>query len=326
MRVNIRRETRQISRTMYSICWHVADGQQKSAHVQGIDISNSGIRFQCTAELAPGTSVFIEGPQRDPTGYGIVRHCTLRDGAYVIGVELKEAREAQSRSSEEIDFYEFLQISPRAELATINRVYRFLAGRYHPDNPDTGDADKFVLLTRAFEVLSDPERRGAYDAFRKNQEPEPSPLLQSIDYMDGVEGEVNRRMAVLSQLYNRRRTSPDLPGVSIFTIEKCMAFPREYLDFTIWYLRSKKYITVGDSSELVLTALGVDYVEANYAKIPVLNKLLLLREAPAAGSAAHKENARHSSNGDNHFTLECGDSSGDRSFEDEDLSGRSDGI
>ena len=59
-------------------------------------------------------------------------------------------------------------------------------------------------------------------------------------------------------------------------LEKQMAFPREYLDFTVWYLRSKKYIISEDNSELALTAAGVDYVEENYSKIPVLNKLLLL--------------------------------------------------
>ena len=40
------------------------------------------------------------------------------------------------------NYYEFLQISPNAEPDTIHRVYRFLAARFHPDNPETGDADK----------------------------------------------------------------------------------------------------------------------------------------------------------------------------------------
>jgi len=35
------------------------------------------------------------------------------------------------------DYYEFLQISPNAEGETIQRVYRFLATRLHPDNPET---------------------------------------------------------------------------------------------------------------------------------------------------------------------------------------------
>jgi curved DNA-binding protein len=280
MRVNLRSEQRHKTKSTYTICWDVRDGKQDSAQVQGIDISGSGVRFRSPVELRPGTAVFIEGPEEELTGYAAVRHCTRLDGAYIVGVELAEGTQkpAFPTQPEDIDFYEFLQISPRAEVGTINRVYRFLAGRYHPDNPETGDPNKFVLLTHAFEVLSDPERRRAYDATRNTSEPGASPVLASIDYMDGVEGEINRRMAILSQLYNKRRTTPEAPGVSLFTIEKRMAFPREYLDFTTWYLRSKKYITVGDNSELVLTALGVDYVEANYAKIPVLNKMLLLKD------------------------------------------------
>ena len=53
-----------------------------------------------------------------------------------------------------------------------------------------------------------------------------------------------------------------------------MGFPREYLDFTTWYLRSKKYITKEDNSDFSLTPLGVDYVESNYSKLPLLRKLL----------------------------------------------------
>jgi hypothetical protein len=68
--------------------------------------------------------------------------------------------------------------------------------------------------------------------------------------------------------------SPDAPEVSLAEAEERMGFPRDYLDFTIWYLKNKKYITKGDSSDLALTALGVDFVELNRSKIPILNRLL----------------------------------------------------
>ena len=171
-----------------------------------------------------------------------------------------------------IDYYEFLQISHHAELATIHRVYRFLASRFHPDNPETGDAEKFVLLKHAFDVLSDPERRAEYDATRQVEEP--VPMSASIDFMDGIEGELNRRLALLALLYLKRRTNPDAPEVSLAEVELRMGFPRDYLDFTTWYLRSKKYITKADNSDFTLTALGVDFVESNYENIPVLNRLL----------------------------------------------------
>ena len=60
-----------------------------------------------------------------------------------------------------IDYYELLQISPNAELETIQRVYKMLATRYHPDNPETADQDRFVPLTHAYETLSDPVHGGA---------------------------------------------------------------------------------------------------------------------------------------------------------------------
>jgi DnaJ-class molecular chaperone len=62
-----------------------------------------------------------------------------------------------------IDYYQLMQISPAAEAETIQRVFRLLANRYHPDNPHTGDAGRFTRLTRAYETLSKRETRAAYD-------------------------------------------------------------------------------------------------------------------------------------------------------------------
>ena len=62
-----------------------------------------------------------------------------------------------------IDYYELMQISPNAEYETVQRVYRMLATRFHPDNPNTGNADKFLRLNEAYEVLRDTERRQEYD-------------------------------------------------------------------------------------------------------------------------------------------------------------------
>ncbi len=172
------------------------------------------------------------------------------------------------------DFYEFLQISPNAEQATVHRVYRFLAGRFHPDNPVTGDAEKFVLLKQAFDVLSNPESRAEYDAAYKKEAPQPVPLSTSIDFLDSIDGELNRRLALLGLLYIKRRTNPYVPELSLAEIESRMGCPRDYLQFTTWYLVSKKYVTQTDSADYTLTALGVDFVEENRASVPVLNKLL----------------------------------------------------
>ena len=183
-----------------------------------------------------------------------------------------------------LDYYEFLQISPNAEQDTITRVYRYLASRFHPDNPETGDVDKFIVLKSAFEVLSDPQRRAEYDASR--HEEVVAPISASVDFMDGVQGELNRRLALLALLYLRRRTRPDSPEVSLAEVETQMGFPRDYLDFTTWYLKNKKYITREDNSDFSLTVLGVDFVESNNTTLPILNRML------NRGNGAGPENKR----------------------------------
>jgi len=174
-----------------------------------------------------------------------------------------------------LDYYEFLQISPHADYETIHRVYRYLASRFHPDNPDTGDPEKFFLLKSAYDVLSDPDRRSEYDREYEREEPVRNiPLSQAIDFMDQVQNKLNRHLAVLAVLYYKRRSNPFNPQVSLAEIEHRMGFPRDYLDFTTWYLSKKGYITRADNSDFALTAEGVDYIESQRARIPVLNRLL----------------------------------------------------
>lgn len=172
------------------------------------------------------------------------------------------------------DYYELLQISQSAQQETIHRVYRFLASRVHPDNPETGDPEKFFILKEAYDVLSDPERRAVYDSSRQGQEAKTAPLSSSIDFMDSLHGELNRRLAVLAILYIQRRSNGNSPELSFRDIEKRLGFPRDYLEFTTWYLRTKGYIDRADNAAFTITAEGVDFVEAQRASTPLLDKLL----------------------------------------------------
>jgi curved DNA-binding protein CbpA len=173
-----------------------------------------------------------------------------------------------------IDFYELMQISPNAEATTIQRVYRMLASRYHPDNPNTGDTDRFILLQNAYSVLNDTEQRTAYDLEHKLQRIQPNPVFGMKEFILGIEVEANRRLGILSLLYNRRRSDPDRPSHSIFELEAMMSIPREHLEFTAWYLREKQFIRRDDHGELLITAEGVDHVEQRRPENPILQKLL----------------------------------------------------
>jgi len=178
-----------------------------------------------------------------------------------------------------VDYYELLQISPNAEQETITRVYRILAARFHPDNPHTGDAEKFQLLTRAYHVLSDPNRRAEYDAELAIMRMQPIGVFGLKDFAVGIDGEANRRMGILCLLYNRRRTDPDKPGVSVLELEQTMTFPREHLLFTLWYLKEKDLVRQDGSSDFVITAQGVDWVEEHLPKNRILYHLLKAAES-----------------------------------------------
>ena len=160
-----------------------------------------------------------------------------------------------------IDYYELLQISPNAEPETVHRVYKMLAQRYHPDNPETGDTERFVLLNQAFDTLSNSELRSSYDALYQEHRAKPIELFESKDFTIGVDGEANRRMGILCLLYTRRRSDPDDPGISLLEFESIMSFPREHLLFTMWYLKERNFLQMDEASNYVITGPGVDYVE-----------------------------------------------------------------
>jgi curved DNA-binding protein CbpA len=196
-----------------------------------------------------------------------------------------------------IDYYEFLQISPHADAETIHRVYRYLAGRLHPDNPESGDSEMFRMLKAAYDTLSNPSRRAEYDAACRREAKEEPPLSNSIDFLDSVEGEQNRRIALLAVLYYKRRANPRFPEVSLAEIERRMGFPRDYLDFTTWYLTKKGYVSRADNSDFSLTAEGVDYIESQRGNLPVLNRLLTDGTAVMATAPTRKQGPDGRSNG-----------------------------
>lgn len=65
------------------------------------------------------------------------------------------------------DFYEVLGVNRGAEQQEIKKAYRKLAMKYHPDrNPGNKEAEeKFKEVQRAYDVLSDTQKKSAYDNF-----------------------------------------------------------------------------------------------------------------------------------------------------------------
>ena len=160
-----------------------------------------------------------------------------------------------------LDYYEDLQISPNADQETVERCYRLLAKKYHPDNPVTGNNEKFNTISSANKVLSDPEKRAAYDVKYEDVQKQKLKILSKISPSEGLENDHQIRHAILSALYiDRRRNSTDT-GVGSWRLEQLLKWPEKTLEFHIWYLKEKGWIQIVDTGGYAITASGVEVVE-----------------------------------------------------------------
>jgi curved DNA-binding protein len=167
-------------------------------------------------------------------------------------------------SSAARDYYEDLQISPNADPDTVQRVYRLLAQRFHPDNQETGNDARFRLVHEAYLTLNDPEKRAQYDVRHQAARQERWRFVtESAGSDNDFRTEQRLRCTILDILCSHRRAEPGKPGLSPLELEQLTGHPREHLEFTLWYLTSRKMLTRTDNSSLSITVEGVDYLEQN---------------------------------------------------------------
>jgi curved DNA-binding protein CbpA len=164
-----------------------------------------------------------------------------------------------------LDYYEVLQISANADAELIQRVFRLLARRHHPDNPRTGNATVFRQLHEAYSVLSDVEKRAQYDAIHEAQRHQHWRVASgAANAENDFESEQALRLTLLEVFYTRRRLDPRAPNLFPSELEKLTGTPREHLEFTIWFLVQKSLLMRTDNSSLSITAAGVEYLEHHY--------------------------------------------------------------
>lgn len=265
-------------------------GNPRNITADLIDWSDTGLSISLVAPIKPGIVITVRGKLGDER-IEISRRATVTwckedpKGGYRAGLEFIEtksegphgsyqhefkertdAQEPGAANGQPQDYYEIMQLSPNADTETIHRVYRLLAQRYHPDNAATGNSELFVQLTEAFQTLSDPERRAAYDARHSQERKLRWKIFDQAEVAAGPEIEKKKRQGILALLYATTLRDPDRASMTVHAFEDMLGCPREHLEAALWYLKGKGYVQRGDGGRYTLTVDGFQEAEEHCVK------------------------------------------------------------
>jgi len=161
------------------------------------------------------------------------------------------------------DHYSLFGIEPNADSETIQAAYTRLSEKYHPDNPQTGDAHRFECVNQAFEVLSDPALRAAFDKVKGVDLEGGKPKFTGAEFFRALAQGEGLRAAVLCILYDRRRVKSFKPSLSMRQLEGMLYAAGESLNFALWYLKKRGLVMNDDKSSMEITVDGMDFLEQN---------------------------------------------------------------
>ena len=90
-----------------------------------------------------------------------------------------------------------------------------------------------------------------------------SPMFAGMQFFELLGQQVGLRGAILSVLYDRRRTRPSTPALSMRQLENMLEADIEAMNFALWYLKQRAFVSNDDKSSLQITAAGMDFLENN---------------------------------------------------------------
>jgi len=249
-------------------------GNPKWVTADLLDISDGGMAISVLTPLVAGAKVMVRGKfsddQNETARSATVRWCTEKiNGNLHAGLEFndregtpnKESESLEEKTPDELDCYEVMQLSPNADMDTVQRVYRILAQRYHPDSIETGNKEIFLRLCEAHRILSDPQLRAQYDARYRETKQLHWKIFDRAEAAKGPEAEQRKRQGILELLYAKTAQDPERASMTVFDFEQYLGCPREHLEFALWYLKGKGYVKRGDNGRFTLTIPGSDQVE-----------------------------------------------------------------
>ena len=165
-----------------------------------------------------------------------------------------------------VDYYKIMGIRPDVSREDLERRFHRLAKRYHPDNPQTGNRERFDLIVEAHNMLKDPGKRSKYDVLYNQI------VGTTQTYTDNGSGadtdtvgkDVDIQSKLLSVFYNKRRHNIRDPGVPEMELERIFNCKIESLEFHLWYLKAKRWIEKLENGMLSITVEGIDHMNSEH--------------------------------------------------------------
>lgn len=194
-----------------------------------------------------------------------------------------------------IDFYEFLMVSPDADKPMIEWAVRLLATRFGKKNGEYVDEAKYNLVRLAYRTLSDPAKRAAFDALRAERigsgdapsqpaangapeppteappEPKRDPNAElTLDQIriptqaSAQDVRIQRRLrqGSIAALYDILITRPRNPELGRAEIARATGVHSDDLEGPLWFLRETELLRTTTAGLYTLTAKGVEWAEA----------------------------------------------------------------
>jgi hypothetical protein len=268
------------------LIWKTEAREKRIESCRAINLSETGVAIECPETIPLLAHVIVRAPAFEVAALAQVKHCTSTRTSNILGLHFVAKTSTTVSDPMAPDHYEILRLSSGADYDTIERVYRTLMKRFHPDNDKTGDAEIFLRIAEAHRILSDPSKRQRYDAELDNSKSVVRFDLRSRDFFAGLRGEQNRRLAVLCLLYRKRVSDHESPGLSILELEQMSGFTREELGFALWYLNQKDLAMRDDHTMYGITAEGVDFVESKLPEDQPELRVIAALQIPNRGEAS----------------------------------------
>jgi curved DNA-binding protein CbpA len=182
------------------------------------------------------------------------------------------------------DYYQILGVTPSAELAVIKAVYKALALKYHPDRNKgnlAAAAKKMAEINEAYSVLSDEQKRAAYDRSRRGS----SEQDQFDDEEEGFDSEFSSMDSQIEADWRlAKKYYPDLDSIlkKFSKISNSLVLP-----YKLYLLETKSFSNRNEIADGMIDAYLKTYFGSD-EKIVEFAKYLLKNDQRAAARELNK--------------------------------------